>query len=92
MDVENFRQMFAVEYVILPQPCYWAELQRGQKFALNRYGFSEKEQRFEIYTKRTWVKAFLETNPQKLDFPIWKLINPLDRLIYPIIESYYFNE
>lgn len=92
MDMQNCRQLFAAEYVILPQGVYWSNLYRGQKFALNIYGFNEKEQRFEIYTKRTWVKAFLETHPQKFDYPIWKLINPTTTLVYPIIEQYYFNE
>ena len=90
--MDNFRQTFAAEYVIIPTPCRWAELQRGQKFALNIYGFSERLQCFEIYTKRTWVKAFLETSPQKPDYPIYHLINPITGLVYPVIEHYYFNE
>lgn len=91
MNNQNSRQVFTVEYVILPKVLYWRELKRGQKFALSLYGFSENNERFEIYTKRTWGRAFLETHPNKPDYPIYKLINPLKSPVYLVAENYYFN-
>lgn len=85
------RQTFTIQYTIIPVPVFWKNLKRGQKFALNPYAFSNERDRFEIYTKRTWGRAFLETHPKKIDYPIYKLINPLRGLIYPVLEVYSFN-
>ena len=90
--MNNDIQTFTAEYVILPKPVYWCNLLKGQKFALNHYGFNSKEQRFEIYTKRTWIKCFLETHPQKIEYSIYKLINPLTAIVYPVTEHYYFTK
>lgn len=88
MDTE--RQTFTIQYLI-SQPILWRELKRGQKFALNQYAFSQERDRFEVYCKRTWVKCFLETHPDKPDYPIYKLINPLKKAVYLVMEVYSFT-
>lgn len=90
--MQTDRQTFTIQFTVLTQPIFWRDLTLGQKFALNQYAFSQERDRFEIYCKRTWVRCFLETHPDKLDYPIYKLVNPLRKPIYRIIEVYSFNE
>ena len=85
------RQTFTIQYVILAKPTYWREIKRGQKFALNIYAFSQERDRFEVYCKRTWGRCFLETHPNKIDYPIYKLVNPLRNQLYLVLEEYTFN-